>query len=159
MVSGAAALMASANPRLSAADLRGLLLQNAIRSPLRVSAGYVDALRSVLAATTAVGYDGTQAPRLRVLEATARGKRTDVQAALIGSTAAIRRYTVSLDGRRVARLAARASPFTVTLRRRGRVVRIQALDASGRTLAVARGPVRSLASGKRGASTGGRVGT
>src|SRR3954454_2380898 len=99
MVAGVAALMAAANPRLGAADLRGLLMQTAIRSPLRVSAGYVDALRSVLAATTAVGYDGTQAPQLRVLQATAKDGRTSVQAAVLGSAAAIKRYTVTLDGR------------------------------------------------------------
>jgi subtilisin family serine protease len=90
MVSGVAALMASANPRLTAADLRALLLQNAIRSPLRVSAGYVDALRAVLATSTAVGYDGTQPPQLRILQATAKGRRTQLQAAVLGSTAAIR---------------------------------------------------------------------
>jgi subtilisin family serine protease len=159
MVSGVAALMASANPRLTAADLRGLLLQNAIRSPLRVSAGYVDALRAVLATSTAVGYDGTQRPQLRVLQATAKGRRTTVQAAVLGSTAAIARYAVSLDGRRAARLTPRISPFTVTVPRRGRLVRINAVDASGRTLATARRMVRLLRSGKRGAASGNRVGT
>jgi subtilisin family serine protease len=55
MVTGVAALMASVNPRLGAADLRALLLQNATHSSLRVAAGYVDAQRSVLAAATAYG--------------------------------------------------------------------------------------------------------
>jgi subtilisin family serine protease len=159
MVAGVAALMASANPRLGAAELRGLLLQNATRTELPVAAGYVDAHRSVLAATTAVGYDGAQRPRLRVLRGTTRGGRTRIQAAVRGSTAAIRRYVVSLDGRRAAELAVRGSPFNVTLARRGRRVRIQALDASGRSLASARGAVRALRSGKRGAASGGRVGT
>jgi subtilisin family serine protease len=154
MVAGVAALMAAANPRLGAADLRGLLMQTAIRSPLRVSAGYVDALRSVLAATTAVGYDGTRAPQLRVLQATAKEGRTSVQAAVLGSAAAIKRYTVTLDGRPAARLAARASPFTVTLPRPGQRVRIQALDASGRTLASAQRLVQGLRSGKRNAKSG-----
>jgi hypothetical protein len=146
--------MAAANPRLGAADLRGLLMQTAIRSPLRVSAGYVDALRSVFAATTAVGYDGTQAPQLRVLQATAKDGRTSVQAAVLGSAAAIKRYTVTLDGRPAARLAARASPFTVTLPRPGQRVRIQALDASGRKLASAQRFVQGLRSGKRNAKSG-----
>jgi hypothetical protein len=59
----------------------------------------------------------------------------------------------------MARLAARASPFTVALPRKGRRVGIQALDASGRRLAVAQRAVQALRSGKRGAGTGGRVGT
>ncbi len=159
MVSGVAALMASANPRLGAAELRALLLQNATRSRLRVSAGYVDAQRSVLAAAVAVGYDASQAPRLRVLQATTKGGRTRFQVAVLGSTAAITRYVVSLDGRRVAGLAARASPFNVTLAQQARRVRVQALDASGRTLAGAQRTVRALRSGKRNALTGGQVGT
>ena len=135
MVAGVAALMASANPRLSAAELRALLLQNATSSNVQVAAGYVDALRSVLAATTAVGYDTTQRPQLKVLQAATKGGRTRIQVAVLGSVTAIKRYVVSLDGKRAARLAARGSPFNVTLARRGRRVRVQALDASGRTLA------------------------
>jgi subtilisin family serine protease len=130
MVSGVAALMASANPRLGPAELRALLLQNATRSQLRVAAGYVFALRSVLASSTAVGYDTTQRPTLKVLQATSKGQRTRVQAAALGSTAAVRRYFVRLDGKRAAQLAARPSPFTVTLPRRGRRVGVLALDAS-----------------------------
>ena len=132
MVSGVAALMASANPRLSAAEMRALLLQNATSSNVQVAAGYVDALRSVLAATTAVGYDTTQRPQLKVLQAATKGGRTRIQVAVLGSVTAIKRYVVSLDGKRAARLAARSSPFNVTLARRGRRVRVQALDASGR---------------------------
>jgi hypothetical protein len=66
---------------------------------------------------------------------------------------------VSLDGRRVAQLAARASPFTLTVRRRARRVRIVALSAAGRILAAAKAPVRSVRPGKRGTSGGRRVGT
>src|SRR3954468_5411611 len=51
IVAGVAALMLGANPRLGAPELRALLLQNAVRAPLRVAAGYVDALRSVVAAS------------------------------------------------------------------------------------------------------------
>jgi subtilisin family serine protease len=159
MTSGVAALMASANPRIGGVELRSLLLQSAARSQLPVAAGYVDALRAVLAASTAVGYDASQRPRLKVLQATSKGTRTTVQVAAVGATAAVRRYVVTLDGRRAARLAARASPFTVALPRKGRSVGVRALDASGRTLASARLPVRALRSGKRGAGTGGRVGT
>jgi subtilisin family serine protease len=159
MTSGVAALMASANTRLGGVELRSLLLQSAARSQLPVAAGYVDALHAVLAASTAVGYDASQSPRVRVLQATSKGARTTVQIAALGSTAAIRRYVVTLDGRPAARLAARGSPFSVALRRKGRRVGIQALDASGRTLARATLRVQALRSGKRGAGTGGRVGT
>jgi len=159
MTSAVAALMASANPRIGGVELRSLLLQSATRSQLPVAAGYVDALRAVLAASTAVGYDASQPPRIRVLQATAKGARTTVQIAALGFVTAIKRYVVTLDGRRVARLAARASPFTVRLARKGRGVGVQALDASGRRLAVAQLRVRALRSGKRGAETGGRVGT
>jgi len=159
MVAGVAALMASANPRLGAADLRALLVQSAARSPLRVAAGYVDALRAVLAATTAVGADTGLAPRLKVLQATRKGTRTRVQVAVLGSALAIRRYVVSLDGRRVAQLARRNSPFTVTMRRPGRRVRVVALDANGRVLARAQRVVRIVRSGKRGTSSGAPVGT
>jgi len=158
MVAGVAALMLGANPRLGAADLRALLLQNAVRAPLRVAAGYVDALRSVVAASSAVGGGAAQAPRLRVLQATAKGDRTDLQAAVVGSTAAIKRYVVRLDGRQVARLTARASPFTVTLRRRGGRVAVQALDASGRVLSRAQRAVGAVGSGKSGASGGAQIG-
>jgi subtilisin family serine protease len=159
MVTGVAALMAGANPRLGAADLRALLLQSAARSPLPVAAGYVDALRAVVASSTAVGLATGQPPRLKILGATASGTRTDVQAATLGATAAIRRYVVSLDGKPVARLAARASPFTVALRRRGAGVRIAALTAAGKVVATAGRRVTALESGKRGASGGARIGT
>jgi hypothetical protein len=159
MTSGVAALMASANRRIGGVELRSLLLQSATRSPLPVAAGYVDALRAVLAASTAVGYDASQPARIEVLQATSKGARTMVQVAALGSTAAIKRYIVTLDGRRVARMAARASPFMLALRRKGRRVGIQALDASGRILARAQLRVQTLRSGKRGAGKGGRVGT
>ena len=159
MVAGVAALMAGVNPRLSAAELRGLLLQSATSSSLQIAAGFVDAGQSVRAAATAVGYDTTQRPQLKVLQATTKGGRTSVQVAAVGSTTAIRRYAVSLDGKRVAQLAARSSPFKVTVAKRGRRVRVQALDASGRALASSQATVKALRSGKRDAGSGGRVGT
>jgi subtilisin family serine protease len=159
MVSGVAALVAALNPGLSAPDLRAVLLQNATRSRLPVSAGYVDALGAVRAAATAVGYDTTQAPRLRVLAATAKAGRIQIRAAVSGSTQAIRRYRVVVDGRKVAQLAARPSPFAVTLRRRGRSVRIQALGPGGRPLASAGRKVTRLRAGKRGVDRGHGVGT
>ncbi len=159
MVSGVAALMAAMNPGIGAGDLRAQLLQHATRSRLPVAAGYVDALDSVLAATTAVGYDTTQPPQLRILQATASGKRTQIQVALLGSAQAVSRYRVLLDGHRVAELTPRRSPFTVTLARRGRRVRILALDSSGKPLAAAQVSVRKLAAGKGGVGNGSGVGT
>jgi hypothetical protein len=159
MVSGVAALVAAVNPSLSAQDLRAVLLQNATRSRLPISAGYVDALGSVRAAATAVGYDTTQPPRLKILAATSKRGRIQVQAAVTGSTQGIRRYRVALDGHKVALLAARPSPFDLTLRRRGRSVRIQALGAGGRPLAGASRRVTALRAGKRGVNRGHGVGT
>ena len=159
MTSGVAALMAGANPKLGGVQLRSLLMQSAVRSQLPVAAGYVDALRAVLLSSTAVGYDTNQGPRVKILQATSRGARTTIQVAALGATTAIRRYVVALDGRRAARLSARASPFTVALPRRGRRASVRALDASGRVVATASLRVRALRSGKRGAGTGGNVGT
>jgi subtilisin family serine protease len=158
MVSGVAALVASVNPRLSATDLRAILLQNATRSSLPVSAGYVDALGSVLAATTAVGYDSTQAPRVHILQATATRTRTQLQVAVTGSTQAITRYAVVVGRKRVAQLAPAPLPLTLKLRRRYSAVRVQALGASGQTLASATRRVARLRAGKR-STGGGGVGT
>jgi subtilisin family serine protease len=153
MVTGVAALAAGVNPRISAVDLRAVLMQNATRSRLPVASGYVDALRSVLAASHAAGYDTTQPPRLRVLSATRKGKRTEVQAATLGSTAAIRRYRVSVGGKSV-NAQARTSPFIVTMRRSGARARVVALDANGRALASAQRKVTLLREGKRGVGRG-----
>jgi subtilisin family serine protease len=158
MVTGVAALAASVNPRISAVDLRAVLMQNATRSRLPVAAGYVDALRSVLSASHASGFDSTQPPRLRILSATSKRKRTKVQIAVLGSTAAIHRYRVTV-GRKNASLKARRSPFTVTLRRRGARVRVAALNATGRTLARAQRKVARLRKGKRGVGRGGGIST
>jgi subtilisin family serine protease len=158
MVAGVAALAASVNPGIPAADLRAELMQNAARSPLPVAAGYVDALQSVLAASVAVGYDTTQPPRVRILSATIKGRRTQVQAATLGSTAAIARYLVRLGRGKAVQLEPRVSPFSVTLRQRGRLVRIRALDAAGRTVAEATRPVVRLRDGKGDVSSGGGVG-
>jgi hypothetical protein len=148
----------SLNPGLSASDLRARLLQHAGRSRLPVAAGYVDALESVRSVSTAVGQPSTQRPRLRILRATADRRRTQVQVAVSGSTQAIQRYGIRLDRRR-ASVTARQSTFTVALQRRGKRVRIDALDASGRTLATATRRVAQLRAGKRGVTRGRGVGT
>jgi glycine betaine/choline ABC-type transport system substrate-binding protein len=154
MVAGVAALMASVNPGISAVDLRALLLQHAARAALPVSAGYVDALDSVLASSTAVGGNVTRAPRLQILRATNRGKKTQLQVAVFGSTQAIRTYRVLLDGKRVAGLQARRPTFTLTVPRRGRRAEVLALDAGNRTLTKARRNVSRLRAGKGGVNSG-----
>jgi subtilisin family serine protease len=158
VVTGVAALAASVNPRIAAVDLRAVLMQNATRSRLPVAAGYVDALRSVLAASHSAGYDSSQPPRLRIMSATRKGNRTKVQAAVLGSTAAIRRYRVTVGGT-AAELRARRSPFTINLRRGGTRVRVAALDANAHAIASAQRKVTRLRKGKRSVGTGGSVGT
>jgi len=133
-------------------------MQNATRSKLPVAAGYVDALHSVLTASSAASYDTAQAPRIKILVATRTGARAQVQAAMLGSTAAIRRYRVAFGRRTVAELTARRSPFKITVRRPGASVRITALDAAGRPLTAAQRKVTKLRRGKRGVGSGGGVG-
>jgi subtilisin family serine protease len=159
MVTGVAALAASVNPRITAVDLRAVLMQNAARSRLPVAAGYVDALRTVLSASHAAGYETTQPPRVKILEAVRSGRRVHVQAVVVGSTAAIRRYRVKLGSRPAVRLAARSDRLEVTVRRTGGRARVSALDASGGTLATAARRVTGLRAGKRDVGSGGRVGT
>ena len=159
IVSGVAALMVSLNPGLSASELRARLLQHAGRSRLPVAAGYVDALDSVRSVTTAVGQESTQRPRVRILRATADRRRTQLQVSVSGSTQAIKRYRIRLDNRSRWSVTARRATFTVALQRRGRSARIDALDASGRSLARAQRRVTQLRAGKRGVTRGRGVGT
>jgi subtilisin family serine protease len=159
MVAGVAALMASVAPSLSAADLRGQLLAHATRAPVPVGSGYLDALNAVVSASTAVGSNVTQPPSVRILRATVKKKRTQVQVAVLGATQAIRSYRVLLDGKKRASLAARSSTFTVTIRRASRRVSVEALDASGKPLARGQKKVTGLKAGKRDVSTGRGIGT
>jgi hypothetical protein len=158
MVSGVAALMAAENPKLIAVDLRARRMQKAQRTNHPGTSGYVDALRAVLAASSAVGYDTTQAPQLKVLSATRSGHTITVQAASVGSTVAIQRYVVMLNGRTAAQLHVLPSPFTVTLHKLGRRVRVVALTASGHVLASGQAPVVKLRNGKLGAGSGTKIG-
>jgi subtilisin family serine protease len=159
-VTGVAALMAAARPGIAAAELRALLLGHATRSPLAVGSGYLDALGSVLAATASASFQAGQPPVLRILLAAKQRSVTKVQAALLGSAQAVRRYRVSVDGRRVAQLRAGASPFTLTLRRRsGRRLQIDALDARGKRVAGATRAIAGVRRGKRGVAGGRGIGT
>ena len=158
MVAGVAALMASINPRMTAAELRGVMLQSASRATLPVGAGYLNALNAAVAATTAVSYGTSQAPQLRVLQATAKGSKIQVQSALLGSAQAITSYRVSLDRRKVASLKPTRSPFVVTLRKKGKTVKVDALNAAGQVLASAQRKVSKLRAGKRGVGGGKQIG-
>jgi glycine betaine/choline ABC-type transport system substrate-binding protein len=158
MVAGVAALAASVNPRISPVDLRAIIMQSSSRARLPVAAGYVDALRTVLAASHASGYDTTQKPRLRILEAVRSGGRVRVQAAVLGSTASIRRYQVRLGRGRPVGLASRRTPFKVTIPRAGGRVRVSALNGAGKPVASAQRKVQRLRKGKGGVGTGGGVG-
>ena len=75
---------------------------------------------------------------------------SQLQAALLGSAQAIASYSVTVDGKRVASLRAGRSPFSVTLRKKGRVARIDALNAAGQALASAQRRIGKLKAGKRG---------
>jgi hypothetical protein len=147
------------NPTISAVDLRSVLMQNATASRLQVASGYVDALRSVLAASHASGYADTQPPRLQVLSATRKASRTKVQAAVLGTTAAIRSYQLRLDNRPVARIAAGQPIFTFSVRRSGRRATVSALDANSKPVTTAQQKIKGLRKGKGGVGTGGRVGS
>jgi len=159
MVAGVAALMVASNPSISATDLRSQLLQRAGRASLPVAGGYVDALDAVLSSATAVGYDTTQPPQIKVLRATTQRKRTQLQVAVLGSTQAIRSYRVTLDRRRRSTVRARRAVFSVTVRRAAKRVRIDALDGRGKRITSTTKPVRKQRAGKRGVKTGHGVGT
>ena len=147
---GVAALMAAMRTDLSASELRAQLLQNAGRSALPVGAGYLDALSSVVSVASAARYGLGQPPLIRVLAAQRKGSQTVVQVAALGNAKAIARFRISLDGRRVAELAKRSSPFTVRLRgRAGRKLRVDALDSRKRSIASASRKVSGVKRGKR----------
>ena len=157
---GVAALMAAMRPDMSAVELRAQLLQNAGRASLPVSGGYLDALSSVVNVASASTYRLGQPPLVRVLAAERKGSQTVVQVAALGDTRAVKRFRLSLDGRRVAELRMRSSPFTVRLRgRAGRKLRADALDARGKVIASGTRAVRAVRKGKRGVRRGSGVGT
>jgi glycine betaine/choline ABC-type transport system substrate-binding protein len=158
MVAGIAALMVGVNPGLSAVDLRARLLQYAARSSLPVSSGYADAFDAIRSVAGAVDTLGSQRPRVRILRAAAKGRRTQLQVSVTGATQAIKTYRVKLNGRRAGALTARRTSFTVTIRRSARRAQIDALDARGRVLASGRRTVKTVRAGKRGVRTGRGIG-
>jgi subtilisin family serine protease len=157
---GVAALMAAIRPDLSAAELRAQLLQNAGRSSLPVTGGYLDALSSVVSVASASSYRLGQPPLVRVLAAERKGSQTVVQVAALGDTRGVARFRLSLDGRRVAEVRKGSSPFTVRLRgRAGRRLRADAIDSRGRVISSGTKAVSGVRKGKRGVRRGSGVGT
>jgi Subtilase family len=141
-VSGVAALMASVAPGLSAQELRGLLLEHAVRPPTPGKPGYVDALGSVQAAQqdarAAISTLG-QTPTVRILSARRRGAVIRVQ---MTKSDAVRDVRVRLDGEEVSLLRGKRSPLTLVLRNfKGHQLLAEGLDASGRRIASAKARV------------------
>ncbi len=128
-VSGVAALMASVAPRLSAAELRGLLLEHAVRPAVDGRPAYVDALGSVLAARGIVAPSLGQAPVVRILSSAQRGDVIRVQ---IATSPDVQRVRLRLDDRGIWSLANGRSPLTAVLRGfRGERLEVEALTTSG----------------------------
>jgi len=158
-VTGVAALMAAVAPNLPAAELRALLLQHAERTSLPVSAGYVDALGAVLAASEVSSYDLSQPPAVRVLSATRSGRTTKAQLAVVGAATAVSRVVVKLDGRRAASLRGGRTVLNVSLRKRtGKRLTVEAFAADGRRLSRASRAIRAVRAGKRSVGSGGGIG-
>jgi len=158
-VTGVAALMAAVAPELPAAELRALLLQHAARGSVPVSAGYVNALGAVLAASEVSSHMLSQPPTVRILSATRGGGSIRAQIALLGAINGVSRVAVRLDGRRVAQLRGGRSVLNVRVRgRSGRRLRVDALAVDGRRLATATARVRAVRKGKHSVGSGGGIG-
>lgn len=159
---GALALLAAARPDLSQAQLRDALLQTARRSASlldRLGAGGLDAgaamrrLRpdgrygAVADAPSAATTTGAAQPRVRLhARSTRAGRRAELRWRTTG-TSSVRRWHVSLDGRRVATLGRRAE--RVVRRRVGRAGRhrwrVIGLDATGHRVVSASRSFRATA--------------
>jgi subtilisin family serine protease len=138
-VAGVAALMASVAPNLSAAELRGVLLEHAVKPPTPGKPGYVDALGSVQAAMAAANLAARtslgQRPAVRILASSRRGK---VIRAQIARTADVRFVRVRLDGKVVSVLDGRRTPQTLILRNfKGRTLLTEGLGPNGGRIASA----------------------
>ena len=138
-VSGVAALMASVAPTLSAQELRGVLLEHAVRPPTPGKPGYVDALGSVQAAIAAAGQKAVttlgQKPTVRILATRRSGS---VIRALIAKSAGIGDVRIRLDGKPVSVLRGTRSPQTLILRNfKGLTLLAEALGPAGELIASA----------------------
>jgi subtilisin family serine protease len=133
-VAGVAALMAAANPRLSAAQLRALLLEHAVRLPEAGRPGAVEALASVEAARRTPADPLDQPPTARILAATHAESAAPRRR---GEKAARGRAVGATPPRRAtgARRAPRAGVLRVRYRVTGAAVRSVRLKLDGTTVA------------------------
>jgi hypothetical protein len=144
-VSGVAALMASLAPNLSAQELRGELLEHAVKPPTPGKPGYVDALGSVQAAMAAANLAARAGigarPEVRILASSRRGK---VIRAQIAKSADVRFVRVRLDGKVVSVLNGTRTPQTLILRNfKGRALLAEGLGPNGGRIASAAASVGS----------------
>jgi Subtilase family len=138
-VAGVAALMASVAPNLSAQELRGVLLEHAVKPPTPGKPGYVDALGSVRAAMAAADLASRttlgEAPSVRILASRRRGKVIRVQIAKSPDVPFVR---VRLDGRVVSVMRGTRTPQSLILRNfKGRDLLAEGLSAGGMRIASA----------------------
>lgn len=126
MVAGVAALIASANPGISAAALRAQLLTSAGRSTLPVASGYLDAGAAVRGTRSSLPAAGKPAPDVAIVTSTGKrsGKATKltVRVKVSGATAAIKGYDLSLGQRKLGRINTRSTDWNVRLSLAGKVI-------------------------------------
>ncbi len=126
MVAGVAALIASANPAISAPALRAQLLTSAGRSTLPVASGYLDAGAAVRGSRSSLPAAGKQTPDVAIVTSTGKrsGKTTKltVRVKVSGATAAIKGYDLSLGSRELGRINTRSTDWNVRLSLTGKVV-------------------------------------
>ncbi|WP_053225752.1 S8 family serine peptidase [Solirubrobacter soli] len=142
-VAGVAALMASVAPNLSAQELRGELLEHAVKPPTPGKPGYVDALGSVQAAMAAADLAGRAGigarPEVRILGSSRRGR---VIRAQLAKSENVRFIRVRLDGKVVSVLNGTRTPQTLILRNfKGRTLLAEGLGPNGGRIASATAPV------------------
>jgi hypothetical protein len=138
-VAGVAALMASVAPNLSAQELRGVLLEHAVKPPTPGKPGYVDAVGSVRAAMAAADLSRRttlgEAPSVRILSSRRSGR---VIRAQIAKSPDVRFVRVRLNGRVVSVLNGTRTPQILILRNfKGRALLAEGLNAGGTRIASA----------------------
>jgi subtilisin family serine protease len=157
-VAGVAALMASANPSLSASDLRAKIVGSSVGAAgAPVGSGFVDAAAAVRSVISASRLTIAQHPTLALLSATrsVRGGKATlvVQATVSGAPDAIARFAMSSGGTSLGVLPRTGATFTMrkTLpaARLTGALRIRALDRTGRQLASVSGRIKLVPASKQ----------
>jgi subtilisin family serine protease len=167
VVAGVAALVAAANPGISAEALRAQLLASAGRTTLPVAGGYLDAGAAVRGARSSLQTPLRAAPDVAVLSARAapprRGRtRVELHVTISGPVARLAGYDIMLGRRRVASLGRPETNWTARLAFRGRVLgrRLTVVARTRDRHAIARGHrvVRPVGRTKSGLGRGPRTG-